>query len=155
MEKISDVFKTLDEIILLVEGRRVVFTNGCFDIIHEGHIRLFEFAKALGDCLVVGINSDSSVKALKGDLRPINKQENRAVVVASIRFVDYCFIFNEHNPISSIERLRPLIHVKGGDYKIEDLPEAETVYRYGGRVEIFPFYKDFSTTNILKRIKSC
>ncbi|AEE14911.1 cytidyltransferase-related domain protein [Thermodesulfobium narugense DSM 14796] len=154
MKKISDVFKTLDEIILLVEGRKVVFTNGCFDIVHEGHIRLFEFAKTLGDYLVVGINSDSSVKALKGNSRPINKQENRAVVVASIRFVDYCFIFNEQNPISSIERLRPLIHVKGGDYKLEDLPEAETVHRYGGKVVIFPFYKDFSTTNILNKIRS-
>jgi len=154
LKKISDIFRTFDEILPLVEDKKVVFTNGCFDIIHEGHIRLFEFAKSLGDCLVVGINSDSSVRALKGNSRPINSESSRAYTVASIRFIDYCFIFNELNPISLIERLKPLIHVKGGDYKIEELPETEVVRHYGGKVVIFPFYRDFSTTNILKKIKS-
>jgi glycerol-3-phosphate cytidylyltransferase len=153
LKKISDVYKTLDEIVSVVEGRKIVFTNGCFDVIHEGHIRLFEFAKSLGDCLVVGINSDSSVRALKGDSRPINNQEQRASIVASIRFVDYCFIFDDYTPIPSIKKLRPSIHVKGGDYKLEELPETEVIRQYGGEIVIFPFYKDFSTTSILDKIK--
>jgi glycerol-3-phosphate cytidylyltransferase len=153
LKKISDVYKTLDEIVSVVEGRKIVFTNGCFDVIHEGHIRLFEFAKSLGDCLVVGINSDSSVRALKGDSRPINNQEQRASIVASIRFVDYCFIFDDYTPIPSIKKLRPSIHVKGGDYKLEELPETEVIRQYGGEILIFPFYKDFSTTSILDKIK--
>jgi len=153
LKKISDVYKTLDEIFSVVEGHKIVFTNGCFDVIHEGHIRLFEFAKSLGDCLVVGINSDSSVRALKGDSRPINNQEQRASIVASIRFVDYCFIFDDYTPIPSIKKLRPSIHVKGGDYKLEELPETEVIRQYGGEIVIFPFYKDFSTTSILDKIK--
>lgn len=153
MKKIADVYKTIDEIVSAVEGCKVVFTNGCFDVIHEGHIRLFEFAKSLGDYLIVGINSDSSVRALKGDSRPVNSQEQRASVVASIRFVDYCFIFDDYTPIPSIKKLKPSVHVKGGDYKLEELPEAEVIHQYGGEVVIFPFYKDFSTTNILDKIK--
>jgi glycerol-3-phosphate cytidylyltransferase len=153
LKKIPDIYKTLDEIIPTLQNCKIVFTNGCFDVIHEGHIRLFEFAKSLGDYLIVGINSDSSVRTLKGNLRPVNSQEQRAVIVAAIRFVDYCFIFDDVTPIPSIKKLKPAIHVKGGDYKLEKLPETEIIRQYGGEVVIFPFYKDFSTTAILDKIK--
>lgn len=134
-------------------GRTVVFTNGCFDLIHAGHVRAFETAKALGDILVVGVNSDASVRRLKGEARPIVPEAERAEVVAALRPVDYVVIFDEDTPIPTIEALRPDIHVKGGDYRADDLPETPVVRAYGGRVVMAPFVEGLSTTDIVRRIE--
>jgi rfaE bifunctional protein nucleotidyltransferase chain/domain len=135
-------------------GRTVVFTNGCFDILHVGHLRYLEAAKALGDVLVVGVNSDASVRRLnKGPERPVVGESERAEMVAGLKPVDYVVIFNEDTPVETIEVLRPDIHVKGGDYAPDDLPEAATVRGYGGRVVIVPFVPGASTTEILAKVK--
>lgn len=134
-------------------GRTVVFTNGCFDILHVGHLRYLEAAKTLGDVLVVGVNSDVSVRGLKGPDRPVVGEKERAEMVAGLKPVDYVVIFCEATPVETIEVLRPDVHVKGGDYGPDDLPEAATVRSYGGRVVIVPFVPGASTTEILARVK--
>src|SRR2546423_8328752 len=108
-------------------GERIVFTNGCFDILHVGHARYLAAARALGDLLVIGVNSDSSVRSLKGDGRPLVPQEERAELLAHLASVDYVSIFDEPRPDALIEVVRPAIHVKGGDYREQDLPEVEVV----------------------------
>ncbi len=133
-------------------GGKVVFTNGCFDIIHLGHSSYLAQAKALGDRLVVGINSDSSVRALKGPHRPIQTEIERAGIIASLKSVDLVIIFDELTPVSTITCLKPDIHVKGGDYVIADLPETAIVQVYGGQVQILPFIDGCSTTGIIDRI---
>ena len=134
-------------------GKRVVFTNGCFDILHLGHIQLLESARALGDILVVGINADSSVRKLgKGDGRPINRQEERAHLIAALACVDYVTVFREDTPITLLKLLKPHVHVKGGDYKAEKLPEYKTVKALGGEVSIVPLVKGKSTTDTFKRV---
>ena len=135
-------------------GKRVVFTNGVFDILHAGHVELLRRAKALGDVLVVGINSDASVRRLKGEQRPINREEDRLMVVAAIDAVDYALIFGEDSPAEVIRALRPDIHVKGGDYTAESLPEIDAVREVGARVEILPLVSGLSTTNVIHRIVS-
>lgn len=135
-------------------GKKLVFTNGCFDIIHLGHINYLEKARQLGDILVVGINSDSSVRTIKGDKRPLIREEERAKIVSSLRFVDYVVIFDEKTPISIIKEIQPDIHVKGGDYNAEDLPEYSTVKSYGGKVVILPYLPGKSTTGIIEKILS-
>lgn len=135
-----------------VRGDRIVFTNGCFDILHVGHARYLEQARALGDLLVVGLNSDSSVRMLKGRDRPIVPQEERAEMLAFLASVDYVSIFDESRPDALIEVVRPHLHAKGGDYREEDLPEAEAVRRHGGRVVILPLVEGRSTTNIIGKI---
>lgn len=138
-------------------GKTVVFTNGCFDILHIGHIRYLQDARALGDVLVVGVNSDDSVRRLKGPERPINCEQERAEVLAALECVNYVSLFGEDTPIELIQTLRPDVHVKGGDYKPEDLPEAKIVQGYGGRVEVIPFSstdtKGRSTTNTIVKMK--
>ena len=118
------------------QGKQVVFTNGCFDILHVGHMTYLEEAKEFGDYLFVGVNSDESVKRLKGPTRPINSEVDRAELLAGLKAVDYTVIFTEDTPVELIGELKPSIHVKGGDYKKEDLPETKVVESYGGRVEI-------------------
>ncbi|MCX7726181.1 MAG: D-glycero-beta-D-manno-heptose 1-phosphate adenylyltransferase [Chitinispirillaceae bacterium] len=135
-------------------GKSIVTTNGCFDIIHLGHIKYLYEASKLGDILIVGVNSDESVKSLKGEGRPINREGERAFVVASLKMVDYAFVFCEKDPRAFLEVLRPDIHVKGGDYTPEMLPEREVVEKYGGKVVIVPFVKGFSTTSIIKRMSN-
>jgi rfaE bifunctional protein nucleotidyltransferase chain/domain len=134
--------------------KKIVFTNGCFDILHAGHVRYLESAKALGDCLVIGLNSDASVRALKGELRPINIEEDRAEVLSALRAVDYVIIFGGQTAEKLIARLQPDIYVKGGDYSVQTLPEAGVVLGYGGKIEFVPFLEGRSSTNIINKMKS-
>ncbi|GBF08022.1 bifunctional protein HldE [Deinococcus aerius] len=134
-------------------GRRVVFTNGCFDLLHRGHITYLNQAKALGDVLVVGLNSDDSVRRLKGPSRPINPTEDRAQVLAALSCVDLIVPFAEDTPIRLIEALRPDVYVKGGDYTRETLPEAPLVEALGGEVRLLPYLEDRSTTGIIERVR--
>lgn len=132
------------------EGRQVVFTNGVFDILHAGHVRVLEKARAQGDLLVVGVNSDASVRALeKAPGRPINAWRDRAEVVAALGCVDAVVGFAQVTPEPLLSRLKPDVHVKGGDYKPEDLPEAA----HAGRVVIVPLKKGYSTTNLIRRLQ--
>ncbi len=134
------------------QGKKVVFTNGCFDILHVGHLRYLEQAKEQGDILVIGVNSDESVKRLKGPTRPINSELDRAEMLAGLKAVDYTVIFTEDTPVELIDELKPSIHVKGGDYKKEDLPETEVVERNGGEVRILMLVDGKSTTNVVNKI---
>lgn len=136
------------------EGKKIVFTNGCFDILHVGHLRYLEEAKELGDILIVGINSDASVKRLKGETRPINAELDRAELLAGLKAVDYTVLFTEDTPIQLISYLKPSIHVKGGDYKVEELPESKTVFSYGGEVKILSLIDGKSTSNVVKKIQN-
>src|SRR5579872_1520133 len=133
-------------------GERIVFTNGCFDILHVGHARYLAQARSRGDLLVVGVNSDASVRALKGPLRPLVPEEERAEMLAHLASVDYVCLFDELRPDALIEIVRPAAHVKGGDYRAEDLPEAPVVHKHGGRIEIVPLVEGRSTTNIIARV---
>ena len=135
------------------KGKRIVFTNGCFDILHRGHITYLSRAKALGDVLVVGLNSDASVRRLKGPGRPINTLDDRAQVLAALSAVDHIVAFEEETPIELIKAVRPEVFVKGGDYTREMLPEAPVVEALGGTVHLLPYVEDRSTTAIIERIR--
>ena len=131
--------------------QNVVFTNGCFDIIHAGHIDYLSKARNLGDVLVVGLNGDESVRRLKGPQRPINDVDARSKVLASLFFVDYVIVFEEDTPLNLIKSVRPDILVKGGDYTRDTVVGADFVESYGGKVVILPFLKGYSTTSILNK----
>lgn len=137
-------------------GKTVVFTNGCFDILHVGHVRYLQQARAMGDMLVVGVNTDESVRRLKGPTRPINPENDRAELLAALGCVDYVTLFPEDTPIELILLIRPDVQVKGGDYRPEELPEAEVMRSIGGRVEIIPLSatesEGFSTTKTISSI---
>ena len=133
--------------------RKVVFTNGCFDILHYGHISYLAQARQLGDVLVVGLNSDASVKRLKGPSRPVNNQEARAFVLAALEMVDYVVIFEEDTPYNIITRVKPDILVKGGDYEIDNIVGGDFVRARGGQVLTIPFEDGFSTSSILEHLK--
>ena len=133
-------------------GKTVVFTNGCFDLIHGGHIEFLQKAKSLGDILVVGLNSDSSVRSLKGKERPIKSQEERANILSALKYVDYISIFYEDTPEDLIREVRPDILVKGNDYSIAEVAGREIVEGYGAHVQLIPVVKGLSTTNIVKKI---
>jgi D-beta-D-heptose 7-phosphate kinase/D-beta-D-heptose 1-phosphate adenosyltransferase len=135
------------------QGRRIVFSNGCFDILHRGHITYLNRAKALGDVLIVGLNSDDSVRRLKGDGRPINSLDDRAQVLAALSAVDHIVPFDEDTPVDLIRLIKPAVFVKGGDYSIESLREAPVVEALGGEVRILPFVEDRSTTRIIERVR--
>lgn len=135
------------------QGRRIVFTNGCFDILHSGHITYLNRARGIDDVLVVGLNSDASVRRLKGPERPINSLEDRARVLAALSCVDHVVPFEEDTPAELIRLIRPDLYVKGGDYTEETLPEAPLVRSLGGEVHILPFVEDRSTTRIIDRIR--
>lgn len=135
------------------QGKRIVFTNGCFDILHRGHVTLLNRAKALGDVLVVGVNSDASVRRLKGASRPINALADRLRVLSALSYVDYVVPFEGDTAIDSIEGIRPDIFVKGGDYARTSIPEAALVERLGGVVCILPFVEEHSTTRIIERLR--
>jgi D-beta-D-heptose 7-phosphate kinase/D-beta-D-heptose 1-phosphate adenosyltransferase len=135
------------------EGRRIVFTNGCFDLLHRGHVTYLSRAKTLGDVLVVGLNSDGSVARLKGPGRPLNPLADRAHVLAALSCVDLVSPFAEETPERLLETVRPDVFVKGGDYTRAMLPEASLVERLGGRVELLPYVEDRSTTGIIERIR--
>ncbi len=134
------------------KGKKVVFTNGCFDLLHLGHIRCLKKAKKKGDILIVGLNSDSSVKKLKGSNRPLVPQAERAEILASLSCVDYVIVFPDEKPIKLIWEIKPDIHVKGGDYKGKVLPEEKVVKSYGGKVILIKEEKGYSTTKLIERI---
>jgi D-beta-D-heptose 7-phosphate kinase/D-beta-D-heptose 1-phosphate adenosyltransferase len=134
------------------EGKKVVFTNGCFDILHAGHTRYLREARKMGDALILALNSDSSVRSIKGPMRPIVPEAERAEVVASLDSVDYVTIFDELTPLELIEFLRPDVIVKGGDWSEKDIVGAETVRKWGGRVAIMPEIEGASTTNIIDKV---
>jgi len=147
VENANDYLKTLRD-----QGKVLVTTNGCFDLLHYGHVRYLLEAAALGDILVVGINSDESVARLKGENRPLQSQKNRAYLVAALKMVDCTFIFPEDDPQQFLRVLKPDIHVKGGDYSPESLPERKIVEQYGGQIRIVSFVDGYSTTSIVKKI---
>ena len=134
-------------------GKKIVFTNGCFDVLHAGHTRYLQKARQLGDLLVVGLNSDASVRKLKGPGRPVNPEGARAEVLAALECVDYVVPFSEETPLNLIERVRPHILVKGGDWKKSSIVGAAAVESYGGRVRTIPFVEGFSSTRTLEKIK--
>lgn len=136
------------------EGKRIVFTNGCFDLLHVGHLRYLQEARALGDVLVIGLNTDASVRRLKGSQRPIVPELERAEMLAGLRCVDYVTLFDEPLPNDTIAALRPHVHAKGGDYRVEDLPEASVVRQGGGEVVILRLVPGRSTTDIVGKIRS-
>lgn len=135
------------------EGRTVVFTNGCFDLLHPGHVRYLSQARALGDALVVALNSDRSVRALKGEGRPILSERERAEVIAALHAVDYVVIFEEETPRELIAKLLPDVLVKGGDWPLDEIVGREEVEAAGGKVVSLPYVEGSSTTDIIKKIK--
>ena len=134
--------------------KKIVFTNGCFDILHPGHVYYLNQARSLGDVLVVGLNSDDSVKRLnKGAERPIHPQDKRADVLAALLCVDYISIFDEDTPLELIQKIKPDVLVKGGDYTIDKIVGADFVQSYGGSVAIIPLLEGYSTTDIVNKLK--
>lgn len=151
--RLGKVIKSIEELKTLVEnlkdeGKTIVFTNGCFDILHAGHVDYLEKAKSFGDVLIVGVNSDSSIKRIKGEKRPINKQEHRVKVLSALNCVDYVIVFDEDTPIEVIKAVKPDVLVKGADWKLEDIVGRE----YAKRVERIEFSYDVSTTKIIEKI---
>ena len=136
------------------ENKKLVFTNGCFDVLHVGHTRYLREAKALGDVLIVGLNSDSSVAKLKGSERPIVPEEERREMLLALESVDEVFIFEEETPLSLIENISPDVLVKGGDWPLEEIVGYEHVSSNGGEVRSLSFFDGHSTTNIIEKIKS-
>lgn len=146
--------RSIEHICEVCKNKKVVFTNGCFDIIHSGYITLLKEASELGDILIVGLNSDNSIMRLKGSNRPINNLENRINVLSAISYVDYIVVFEDDTPIGIIKHLKPDYLVKGGDYRIENIVGADYVKSYGSNVCIIPFREDISTTSIINKTKS-
>ena len=149
--------KTLDELTRIAAdaragGRRVVMANGCFDLLHVGHVRYLTAAKKLGEVLIVAVNSDSSTRALKGEGRPIVSAEERAEILSALECVDYCFLFDELTLDDAIRRLRPDVQAKGTDYTRDNVPERAAVLEVGGRVEITGDDKDHSTKDLVELI---
>jgi len=136
-------------------GQKIIFTNGCFDILHRGHIEYLAAASDLGDFFVIGLNSDGSVRRLKGESRPAVDEESRAMTLASFEFVDFVVIFDEDNPAELIREIRPDYWVKGGDYQhYKKLPEYRALLEAGGKVKLIPLVEGFSTTDIYKKIEN-
>jgi D-beta-D-heptose 7-phosphate kinase/D-beta-D-heptose 1-phosphate adenosyltransferase len=146
----EDLYRIAED--LKKKGKRIVFTNGCFDLLHLGHVRYLEKAKSLGDILVVGLNSDSSVQSLKGPERPILPEEERAEILSGLGCVDYITIFDELTPLELISSLQPHILVKGGDWTKEAIVGKEVVERSGGEVVLLPFVEGSSTSNLIEAI---
>jgi D-beta-D-heptose 7-phosphate kinase/D-beta-D-heptose 1-phosphate adenosyltransferase len=149
--------KTIDELIPLLAilratGKKIVFTNGCFDLIHTGHTRYLAIARSFGDLLVVAVNSNSSVRTIKGEKRPINSQQDRAETLAALESVDFVTIFDEPDPYKAISALQPDILVKGGDWPVEKIIGRDVVEARGGKVVNVPFVEGQSTTGIIERI---
>ena len=135
------------------EGKRIVFTNGCFDLLHLGHIRYLKEARRLGDILIVGLNSDNSVRSLKGKDRPLVKEKDRAEILSTLEMVDYIIIFNELTPKNLIDKILPDVLVKGGDWKKEEVVGRNTVEVQGGEVIIIPEVKGYSTSTLISKIQ--
>jgi len=133
------------------EGQRVVFTNGCFDVLHLGHVRYLQEARGLGDFLLVALNTDASIQRIKGPKRPIFKTQDRVEMLMALTVVDAVVVFEQDTPLLLIEKVKPKIYVKGGDYAAKDLPEYPVVTAYGGQVKCLSFYEGYSTTAILEK----
>ena len=146
-----DFFKDND---LDLHRQKIVFTNGCFDVLHFGHVHYLLEAKKLGDVLVVGLNSDDSVRRLKGPSRPINGEKERAFVLAALSFVDYVVLFDEDTPENLIKTVRPDVLVKGGDYALDQIVGADFVRQNGGTVTTIPFVEGYSSTQIIEQLKT-
>lgn len=146
-----DFFKEND---FKLHQQKIVFTNGCFDVLHFGHVHYLLEAKKLGDILVVGLNSDDSVRRLKGPTRPINGEKERAFVLASLAFVDYITLFEEDTPENLIKVVQPDVLVKGGDYTIDQIVGADFVMQNGGTVTTIPFVEGYSSTQIIEQLKT-
>jgi D-glycero-beta-D-manno-heptose 1-phosphate adenylyltransferase len=154
---IRNKIKTLKELIPIVEAlksqnKKIATTNGVFDILHYGHVKYLEEAEKMGDVLIVGVNSDSSVKENKGDKRPINNEKSRLSVLAALESVGYVFLFDEKDPSSCLGKIKPDIHIKAGDYKLSQIIEKGAVEGNGGKVAIVKVEKNYSTTDIINRI---
>lgn len=155
----TEKIKTLNELVPLIadkkkEGKKVVFTNGCFDLLHAGHVQYLEEAKKTGNLLVIGLNSDRSVKALKGAARPINTQTARAVVLAALECVDYVIVFNAADPLALITALKPDVLVKGSDWPVDEIVGAKEIKACGGVVKTIQYVPGYSTTALIERIRS-
>jgi len=152
-EKIKGLRELAQEISRLKRlGKKIVFTNGCFDLLHYGHVKYLESARAAGDILVVAVNSDASVKRLKGPKRPVVSQKYRVRVIAGLECVDYAVIFGEDTPLETIKRLKPDVLVKGADWKESQIVGADFVKKNGGRVRTIKLEKGLSTTSLIKKI---
>lgn len=135
------------------ENKKIVFTNGCFDLLHIGHVTYLEEAKKLADVLIVGVNSDSSVKVLKGPARPIQNEHDRSEILAALKAVNHTVIFSEDTPMNLIKQIKPDVLVKGGDWKIEQIVGSDFVMSYGGKVKSLNFVDGKSTTSIIEKSK--
>ena len=158
LEKINDKIFDLEFLMKNIdqwrnENKKIVFTNGCFDLIHLGHIELLARSSDLGDILIIGVNSDSSIQKLKGENRPIIEEDSRVKQLAALEFVDAVVLFHEDTPQKLIEKIKPDVITKGGDYKAENVVGNEVVTQKNGQVVIIPLTQGYSTTSILKKIK--
>lgn len=147
-EKIEELLKLLRS-----QNKVIVATNGCFDILHVGHVRYLKKSKSVGDVLIVGLNSDKSVRSIKGEGRPINSEQDRAEVLCALESVDYVVLFDEDSPKDLLEVIKPNIYTKGADYTLKTLPEADVILRNNGWVEFIDFVEGKSTTKIIDKIK--
>ena len=151
--------KSIDQITAIAasaraERKRVVFTNGCFDLLHRGHVHILRQAKLAGDLLIVGVNTDRSVKSIKGAARPIRSEIDRSELIAAMEMVDYVVLFDEPTPYNLIAAIRPDVLAKGGDWSADQVVGADLVERAGGRVAVIPYLKGHSTTEIIERIRN-
>jgi D-glycero-beta-D-manno-heptose 1-phosphate adenylyltransferase len=156
---VTGKLKSADEVAAIAaeaskNGKTVVFTNGCFDILHRGHVHVLRQAKAAGDILIVGINSDKSVKSIKGDLRPVLPEIDRVELIGAMEMVDYIVIFDEPDPYKLILAIKPGVLAKGGDWSEDKIVGADIVEQGGGRVAVIPYLKGFSTSEIIERIRN-
>jgi len=154
---VSGKLKTLDELVSIAaqmrqNGKLVVFTNGCFDILHRGHVHFLRQAKATGDLLIVALNSDRSVRQIKGEKRPVLPETDRVELIGAMEMVDYEIVFDDPDPYKLIVAIKPNVLAKGGDWGVENIVGADVVRRAGGRVAVIPYLKGFSTSEIIERI---
>ena len=149
----KNIANNFEQLYNLSSNKKIVFTNGCFDILHVGHIRLLNDAKKLGDILVVGINSDFSIKKLKGKDRPINIESDRKIILESLKSVDFVFIFEEDTPLNLIKKIKPNILVKGGDYSESNIVGSDFVKNNGGEVKTLSFHYGYSSSKYINQIK--
>lgn len=151
MGKFCQLKDLLSELDLKRKNKKVVFTNGCFDLLHVGHVRYLQEARKLGDLLVVGLNTDASVKRLKGPSRPVQSENDRAEILAALECVNYTVLFDEENPLHLIQKIKPDVLTKGGDWKIDQIIGGDFVQSYGGQVKSLQFVNGKSTTQIIEK----
>jgi D-beta-D-heptose 7-phosphate kinase/D-beta-D-heptose 1-phosphate adenosyltransferase len=157
--RVPGKLKSLDELERVISqakarGKKIVFTNGCFDLLHRGHLHILRQAKMLGDLLIVAVNTDASIKQIKGPSRPVISETGRAELIAALEMVDYVILFDEIDPCRLIAAVKPDVLAKGGDYDRDSVVGAELIERNGGRVAVIPYLKGFSTTEIIERIRN-